>query len=404
LDEVAPAQAFEYRLGREIIWMGNFEDEGSSLWNLNSNDEWYDNTESFQGERSLCHRRLSDASMNIVTNLEGRIRRYDGTDFTIQGCVKTQNGAEVTIEARYYETRYTSQILGSQDIGDSISGDTGWAYYFADFSVPSSTNYFDIRCNSQVPESGEALSWFDDVGIIQWSDWASAVTPLPITNPNDFYYIQLRTPTETSEAYLTYTETTYGPTPLPSMSFDPASFEIVLNPEATATGAVTVGNYGAARLDFTVASTADWLYPDALTGTVEPGADSTIALTFDASGLVEGIYESQLILRSNDPDQSLLFIPAEMTVTSSPIVEVGVTPNGSSVELSWPPVPGATAYYIYRSETPFGPWSLISVETSPVYTDENAVELFEQAYYQVTAELSSGSTRRPPRHQFSQTK
>ena len=28
-----------YRLGREKIWMKNFEDEGSSLWNLNSNNE-----------------------------------------------------------------------------------------------------------------------------------------------------------------------------------------------------------------------------------------------------------------------------------------------------------------------------------------------------------------------------
>ncbi len=83
------------------------------------------------------------------------------------------------------------------------------------------------------------------------------------------------------------------------MSIAPTSFAALLNPEGTTTEEVTIGNYGAARLDFTVASAAEWLYPDAWTGTVEPGADSVIALTFDASGLGVGTYQSNLILRSN---------------------------------------------------------------------------------------------------------
>jgi hypothetical protein len=156
---------------------------------------------------------------------------------------------------------------------------------------------------------------------------------------------------------------------------------------------MTISNCGAARLDFTVASAADWFAPNAWTGSVEPGADSLIMLTFDATGLSEGTYTSHLIVRSNDPEQSLLFLQTELTVTNSPIVHVEITPSGSSVELSWPAVPGATSYNIYRSETPFGPWSLIAVETATTYTDQKVVELLEQAFYHVTAGLSSGSPR-----------
>ena len=340
-----------------------------------------------------CHHRLASTPSGILTNLEGRIRVYDGSDFAICGCIKTQNGQGVTIEARYYETRYAGQPLGTVAANNAISGDTEWAHYSTDFSVPPSANYFDIRCNSQVPESGEALSWFDNVGIIQWEDWAPAATPVPITSPNDFYYIQLRTTTGTAETYLSYSETAYGPIPLPSISVTPTSFEIVLNPEGTTSDVVTIGNNGAARLDFTVASGANWFAPNAWTGSVEPGADSLITLMFDAAGLSEGIYESHLLLRSNDPQQSLSFLPIELTVTTSPIVEVHVTPSGSSIELNWPAVPGATGYNIYRSETPFGPWSLIAVESATTFTDENVIKLLGRAFYYVTAEFSSGSTR-----------
>jgi hypothetical protein len=263
--------------------------------------------------------------------------------------------------------------------------------------------YVDIRCNSHRPDTGEALSWFDNVGIIEWTEWSALTTPLSVTKPNDFYYIQLRTPTETSGVSFSYTESAYGPTPLPIMSVNPRSFELLLNPEATTTAALTVGNSGGARLDFTVTPEAEWFYPDRWTGTVEPYADSVITLTFDAGGLGEGTYESQLVLRSDDPGQSLLFLPIQLTVTMSPIVTVSVTPGGDSIVLSWPPVPGAIAYNIYRSEAPNGPWLSVSVESATGYTDENAVLLFEQAYYQVTAELPTGTSGKAPLGRDSQT-
>jgi hypothetical protein len=400
---ISPSQQWEYRLGRETVWFGNFEDEGCTLWRVNSDYEWYDESERYQGARSVHHELTSANTGNVVTDLDHwwvGPYEHDSTKYMLHGRLKTVDGQEVTIEVKYYATRLSGTSINTEDIGDSISGNTAWTHYYKDLTVPpdpggapDSLIYINIRCNSQPPETGEALSWFDNVGIIEWTDWSSLTTPLPITNPNDFYYIQLRTPTETSEAFLTYTETTYGATPIPSMTLDPASFEVTLNPEGISTEPVTIGNYGAARLDFSVAPGADWLTPDAWTGSVEPGADSLITLTFDASGLGEGSYVSHLIIRSNDPDQSLLFLPIELTVTTSPIVHVDVTPSGNSIELSWPAVPGVTAYNIYRGETPFGPWSLIATESSTVFVDDDAVTLFTQAFYYVTAERAEGSAR-----------
>ncbi len=41
VDSIEPNGNYEFRLGRELIWFGNMENEGCTLWNLNSADENY---------------------------------------------------------------------------------------------------------------------------------------------------------------------------------------------------------------------------------------------------------------------------------------------------------------------------------------------------------------------------
>ncbi len=214
INSITPANNWEYRLGREIIWFGNFEDEGCSLWNVNSSDEWYDSTEVYAGNRSLCHRRYPDSGDNIITNFEKRIKCYsDTTSYSLYGHIKTQNGAEVTVEIRYYYSRFGSYYLGSDDIGEWISGDSEWTFYHNELTLPTSTHFFDIRLNSNCPDTGVAYSWFDNVGIIEWTAWQPADMPVNITNPNDYYFIQIKTDTQEEYAFITYTETNYGEGP-----------------------------------------------------------------------------------------------------------------------------------------------------------------------------------------------
>ena len=59
-----------YRLGREKIWMKNFEDEGSSLWNLNSINEMIQDSVVRRGEAALLQIRSESSPDNIVTNRE----------------------------------------------------------------------------------------------------------------------------------------------------------------------------------------------------------------------------------------------------------------------------------------------------------------------------------------------
>ena len=200
---------WEFRLGRELIWMGNFEDEGSTLWNVNSNYEWYDSTEAYAGERSLHHLRLSTSSDNVVTNLEGRIRCYADSCHSLHGYIKTQNGADVTIEIQYYHSRTGPTILGTEDIGVQITGDSDWTFYQTELTLPWGTKYFDIRLNSNVPQIGEANSWFDNVGVIEWSEWESLSFTEEITNPNDYYFIQLKSNDIIESTSITFTETIY---------------------------------------------------------------------------------------------------------------------------------------------------------------------------------------------------
>ncbi len=214
INSITPTNDWDYRLGREIIWFGNFEDEGCSLWNVNSSDEWYDSTEVYAGNRSLCHRRYPDSGDNIITNFEKRIKCYSDTvSYSLLGYIKTQNAADVTVEIRYYYSRYGSYYLGSDDIGEWISGDSDWTFYHNELSLPTSTHFFDIRLNSDCPDTGVAYSWFDNVGIIEWTEWQPINLPVNISNPNDYYYIQIKTDSEEEYASVTYTETNYGEGP-----------------------------------------------------------------------------------------------------------------------------------------------------------------------------------------------
>ncbi|MBN2461745.1 MAG: CapA family protein [Candidatus Cloacimonetes bacterium] len=209
INSITPGSNCEYRLGREIVWFGNFENEGCTLWDINSSHEWYDDEEFYEGERSLCQRRYSYSGDNIITNLEQRLRRY-GSEYSLQGYIKTQNGSGVTIEVRYYETRYSSWYISDDDVGTSINGDTDWDFYYLNLEVPENCSFFDIRCSSDCPDDGVAYAWFDNIGLIEWTDWAEYFPGVTTTTPNDFYYLQIRSSTGFPTATVDYTERNYG--------------------------------------------------------------------------------------------------------------------------------------------------------------------------------------------------
>ncbi|MBT1686559.1 Ig-like domain-containing protein [Dawidia soli] len=59
---------------------------------------------------------------------------------------------------------------------------------------------------------------------------------------------------------------------------------------------------------------APWLTTSPASGTVPPGGSAVVTVTFNAEDVTAGIYRDSLRLTSNDPDNSPIFIPVELTV------------------------------------------------------------------------------------------
>ena len=156
-----------YRLGKEKVWMNNFENEGSTLWNFNSQNEGVQDSVFRRGALAAQHKRFADSPGNIVTNFEERIPIDKNLDHTLHGYIKTINAKDVTIELRSFINR-TGDNLETISLKDSIDGNSPWKKYWENISVPENSEFFDIRLNSSVPDTGVSFSWFDDVGLIEW--------------------------------------------------------------------------------------------------------------------------------------------------------------------------------------------------------------------------------------------
>ena len=221
ISSITPSSTWQYRLGREVIWFGNFEDEGSTIWLIDEPGEFYD-TISYQGERSICQIR-SAGSPSITTNLEGRIVCYsDSTYYTVYGFIKTENANDVDIVARFYRYRTYPYLLGACSLSTKVSGTTDWILYHEDFIPTDNTRYFDICLKSEAPQIGNnAYSWFDNVGIIEWEPWQPLNIQTEFPTPNDYYWLQIRTGTEQDSAIVTYQSMHYYQTTISDQNIEP---------------------------------------------------------------------------------------------------------------------------------------------------------------------------------------
>ncbi len=79
-----------------------------------------------------------------------------------------------------------------------------------------------------------------------------------------------------------------------------------------------------------------WLSVDPASGTTAPGNSSDVTVTFDASGLAEGVYSGNLCVASNDAATPLVIVPVEMTVEPT-TTEYGVALSPATAALSGAP-------------------------------------------------------------------
>ena len=397
IDSLSPSGEWEYRLGRETLWCGSCEDEGCTLWNLNSQSEWYDSTESYRGARSIRHRRYPDSGGIVVTNLEWRLKRFEDVPTTLHGVIKTRNAMGATIEARYYDSRYGSTILDEEDVGTVVSGDTAWTHVWKDLSIPDNALYYDVRSRSDCPIEGEAFSWFDDIGLIEWTEWTPPSVQ-PITTPNDWYYVQLRSPDSVSTITVHYTETSYGPMYGPEAAVDPSGISATVMTGQTDDVILTLSNAGNGTLHFTLEPDAPWAACAPRSGSVPPGAALATTLQFSAAALDTGSYQGVVTARTDDPHSPELMIPMVLDVEPLAVVDLTISVAGDTVHLSWSPLAQATGYGVYRATSQAGPWESVGSTSVATFDDPGACGTLPHAYYRVTV-LTPDPEGRQPREQ-----
>ncbi len=206
---IKPYSDYKYRLGRELLWYGNFENEGSTLWNTDIPGVKFDKETVYQGERSL---RLTSepGSGSFYANKQERVRIFKPQrDFTLQGFIKTENAQDVNIEIRFYRTRWATPFLGSDTITVPISGDMDWTYFYKHLEVPENTRTADIFFRVSQPDSGTGYAWFDNVSMVEWQEWDEYYNNMEIISPNEFYYLQMKTESPNEVAFVNYSERVY---------------------------------------------------------------------------------------------------------------------------------------------------------------------------------------------------
>lgn len=208
---IKPSNISEFRLGSQIIWFGNMENEGCSLWNLDNGSEQFCDSVVYSGLRSLQHVRDENSPSNLVSNFEKKIMiPSDTAKYSLAGYIKTQNAKNVSIEIQYFNDRNAVTPIGSENIGVLVNGNTDWTYYSKELNVPLSTIFVDIRLNSGIPQTGIAYSWFDNLSLIAWKPWNMYSINEDIDFPNDFCFFQAKSNDYEENLNIEYIESSYS--------------------------------------------------------------------------------------------------------------------------------------------------------------------------------------------------
>ena len=211
ISSISSDSNIEYRVGREIIWMGDFDfnpdiddcvNKNTHYWSLRTS-EITDST-SYNGTSSLKMNRLDSNTDNaLVDNYYCYPLVSDPSNITVRGFVKTENANDAMIGVRFYSSR-CSNSLGT-DYTNPVDGDSDWSEQYQNISVPEDSEYIDLRMVSYPPESGESTTYFDNVGVIEWEDWKNSNDE--VLAPNDYYYYQIKSNQESAQ--ITINEKSY---------------------------------------------------------------------------------------------------------------------------------------------------------------------------------------------------
>ena len=191
----------------------------------------------------------------------------------------------------------------------------------------------------------------------------------------------------------------------PAIAVTPNSFNVTQDTGLLLTRTLLINNSGQGLLTFDLAVINDIVSVTPVTGTVTPGAQGVISVTFDTRTRGNGFFSGQINVNSNDPDRAQVQIPVNLTVIlTPPEVPVNPTPQDGEVNvfinpnLTWQRSPHATTYDLYlwpADETkPVAPTATISQfwwDGNPSYTPPTHLATNRAYRWQVVARNQVGS-------------
>ena len=93
----------------------------------------------------------------------------------------------------------------------------------------------------------------------------------------------------------------------------------------TTTSDFDIENTGGSDLNYTITGFTSWAQLSSTSGTVAAAGTETITVTFDATGLNDGTYTTNLSVSTNDPVTPVVLIGLSLTVDGDPVVAMSVT-------------------------------------------------------------------------------
>ena len=192
---------FEFRLGREIIWNGDFEfnpptdcwDPGINYWRLIPPEtEFINDSIFYEGNYALQQIRNSEDENNAVTEISYCVPINNEYEHTIHAAIKGENASNARINVYYYSDRNCGNNVENESFTGDLNGNFAWTEFEQSLDMHNNANFVDLIIRSTPPDNGVSNVYFDDLGIVQWENWNNILGLDSLLYPNDYYFLQIR--------------------------------------------------------------------------------------------------------------------------------------------------------------------------------------------------------------------
>jgi hypothetical protein len=314
---------FMFRVGREMIWMGDFDfnpeiddcvNRNTYYWDLHSSE--VTDTVSYNGTFSIKMIRDSEDGDNaLVDNYYCFPLSGGAGEITVRGFIKTENAEDAMIGVRFYSSRCSGTI--ETKYTEPVNGTNPWTEYHRNLTVPEDAKYIDVRMVSFPPDTGQSIVYFDNVGVIQWEEWYEGNTE--ILYPNDYYYYQVRSSLDSVN--ITLNELSYF------------ASDIDLSHNYLLFDTTNVGDYSSQLLTITNSGNTELIVHSVYTdSSVFQPADTNFTIGINNSFTFEiffnptagGFVSDTLYISSNDNDESFITVPLSGFGYQPPSVDISV--------------------------------------------------------------------------------